>query len=304
MTDGGDAARDAAALRRFHFPGMGIGRAHRFHHRSGGPSMHSSLARTTLAAALGACAWFSVADAHAHIRLLSPASWVVEAADGTPQKAGPCGGNGTPTGMITEFQAGETIMVQWQETVPHPGHFRISLAENRTDFVDPQVQTAPGSNMSVSATVMDPPVAPVLRDNVAPRTSVSAAGTMFNEPVTLPDTPCEKCTLQVIQFMAEHAPGYFYYHCADIRILAADGSGGGAAGAAGAGAVGTGGTASSGNAGSAGAAGTPDPVVDSDEDDDSGCSIARGVPSHRKGSLASLALLGLGAELVRRRTRR
>jgi hypothetical protein len=40
--------------------------------------------------------------------------------------------------------------------------------------------------------------------------------------LTLPNLSCDKCTLQIIEFMAEHGPnvggGYFYHHCADLRI--------------------------------------------------------------------------------------
>jgi hypothetical protein len=101
--------------------------------------------------------------------------------------------------------------------------------------------------------------------------------------------------------MAEHAPGYFYYHCADIRILSADGEGAGGSGAGGTASTGAGagGTAA---AGSAGASSEPDPVSN-DEDEDSGCSIAPGAPEHA-GSIATALLLGLSAELYRRRARR
>ncbi len=266
--------------------------------------MHSStLTRVLAAAALGSCAWLSLSDARAHITLLEPPSWVVENATGDPQKSAPCGGNGATSGVITEYQAGETITVRWRETIPHPGHFRISLAENRTDFLDPPVETAPNSQLSVSAAIMDPPVAPVLLDGLYPRASVAAGGTEFEQEVTLPDEPCDKCTLQVVQFMAEHLPGYFYYHCADIRILAAEGEGaGGTGGAANAGAgAGSGGTAAAGSAGSSSA-----PVrIDNDvEDEDSGCSIGRSEPSAGERSFATVLLLGLGAALCRRRARR
>lgn len=267
--------------------------------------MHSSsLARVLAAAALGSCAWLSVADAQAHITLTNPPSWVVENATGDPQKTGPCGGNGTTTGVVTDYQAGETITVRWRETIPHPGHFRISLAENRRDFVDPVV-TSDGNQISISAEIMDPPVAPVLKDNVSPRASVSGAGTEFSEEITLPDEPCEKCTLQVIQFMAEHAPGYFYYHCADIRILAADGAGSGGSGAGGSASTGAGaGSGGTAAAGQAGASNEPDPVDSDEEDEDSGCSIAHGAAGHVGDSLATILVLGMGAELYRRRTRR
>ena len=42
--------------------------------------------------------------------------------------------------------------------------------------------------------------------------------------VMLPNLNCEKCTLQVIQFMAQHAlnpgGGFNYHHCADLQITA------------------------------------------------------------------------------------
>ena len=40
----------------------------------------------------------------------------------------------------------------------------------------------------------------------------------------LPNISCKKCTLQVVQFMAEHGfnnpGGYSYHHCADLQITA------------------------------------------------------------------------------------
>ena len=42
--------------------------------------------------------------------------------------------------------------------------------------------------------------------------------------MTLPNISCKKCTLQVIQFMEQHAvnnPGMFtYHHCATLQITA------------------------------------------------------------------------------------
>jgi hypothetical protein len=48
--------------------------------------------------------------------------------------------------------------------------------------------------------------------------------TAFETDVQLPNINCKKCTLQVVQFMAEHSvnnPGNFtYHHCADLQIVA------------------------------------------------------------------------------------
>src|SRR4029077_17227206 len=78
--------------------------------------------------------------AWAHFKLLEPASWIEENALGDPQKLGPCGGTsanaakgkaanaGTPTNAITKVQGGQKLHIKVQETVYHPGHYRISLA--------------------------------------------------------------------------------------------------------------------------------------------------------------------------------
>src|SRR5438309_95164 len=70
----------------------------------------------------------------AHFRLLEPASWIVEDAQGDPQKAGPCGGTnanwGTPTYAITKATGGQSVHLKIQETIYHPGHYRVALAVN------------------------------------------------------------------------------------------------------------------------------------------------------------------------------
>lgn len=78
----------------------------------------------------------------------------------------------------------------------------------------------------------------------------AAAGLMFSQEVTLPDEPCEKCTLQVMQIMENDLQilsNCYYFHCADVRIPPAKGIGGpslGTGGArAGTGADGAGGVA-------------------------------------------------------------
>jgi hypothetical protein len=159
--------------------------------------------------------------AEAHIKLLEPASWTTENFLGDPQKESPCGGErGTPTGAVTQFRPGETITVRWEETIYHPGHYRIAFAMNRAELIDPVV-TLDANQISVSATIQDPPVAPVLLDGLFPRTSQSGSpGTVFEQQVTLPNMPCMGCTLQVIQFMAGHGPpNYIYYHCATIDLV-------------------------------------------------------------------------------------
>jgi hypothetical protein len=157
--------------------------------------------------------------AHAHIALVSPAPAIIEDGTGDPQKSAPCGGEGgTPSGIVTTFAPGQTITVEWVETVYHPGHFRIAFATDRSQLQDPMV-TVDANQTSVSSTIEDPPVAPVLLDNLFPRTGSGTEGTRFRQEVMLPNLTCEKCTLQLIQFMAGHGPpNYIYHHCADLQL--------------------------------------------------------------------------------------
>jgi hypothetical protein len=168
--------------------------------------------------------------ADAHFRLLAPASWLVENALGDPQKAGPCGGTNTdfgkPTYAVTDVKGGTRLHIKVQETVYHPGHYRVALAVNSPTELppDPKATTMTderGRVMSVSAEI-GPVVAPVLADGLwAHQAKVSAP---FETDVTLPNIDCKACTLQVIQFMEQHPvnnPGNFtYHHCAVLHITA------------------------------------------------------------------------------------
>jgi hypothetical protein len=173
--------------------------------------------------------------ASAHFKLSEPASWITENDLGDPQKLGPCGGTsanaGTVTNAVTKVQGGQKLHLKWNETVYHPGHYRIALSVNsRAELpADPPVQTKDGDKgpQSVSAAVQSPVKVPVLVDNLFPHDMRPPAGTAvptWETDVALPNITCAKCTLQIVQFMAEHGlnkdGGYFYHHCADLQITA------------------------------------------------------------------------------------
>jgi MYXO-CTERM domain-containing protein len=198
------------------------------------------------------------------------------------------------TGLVTTFRAGSEITVRWQETVGHPGHFRISLAADRSDLVDPVVETSNGdgvSGVSIDAAVMDPVAYPVLADDLVRRDLViGPQEEPFTAKVRLPNTTCDKCTLQVIQFMASHVPNFFYHHCADVRIVAADAD------------IPDEGTVSGGPPGEADAgSNVPSATGSSDSGDSSGgCSIS-GKSSASGTYAAALLALAVGAAAFRRR---
>lgn len=168
--------------------------------------------------------------AFGHFKLVEPASALQESPLGDPQKAAPCGGTstnaGTPSGKITPVIGGEKLHLKIQETVFHPGFYRVALAVNSRDELpkDPQPVTTPGANgpKSVAGTIQYPPIAPVLADGLFMHAS------KFDQPqeadILIPNINCAQCTLQVIEFMAEHGLNkdgdYTYHHCAVLQITA------------------------------------------------------------------------------------
>ncbi len=169
----------------------------------------------------------------AHFRLLEPASWLIEGDRGDPQKAGPCGGTnadwGKPSNIIGKAVGGQKLHVKVQETVYHPGHYRVALAvSSPTELpLDPVATTRDSDRgpISVSAAIQAPPQIPVLADGLwVHATRPTGPADPFEADVQLPNISCKKCTLQVVQFMAEHGvnnPGGFtYHHCAELTITA------------------------------------------------------------------------------------
>jgi MYXO-CTERM domain-containing protein len=166
----------------------------------------------------------------------SPVPWWSQDALGGPQKLGPCGDDddatmagGGPTYVITPYQPGATVTLQWTETISHAGWFRIALAADRSAFVDPPIFIDKNGN-SADAGIESPPAGPVIADGVY----VHALGPPKTWPpytFTLPTTPCPKCTIQIIQVMLDHPSnlpnlpdgatnpdGFLYHHCMDISI--------------------------------------------------------------------------------------
>jgi hypothetical protein len=172
------------------------------------------------------------APAHAHFILVAPDSWVVENRLGDPQKAGPCGvADGikfTATDKVTALQGGSKLHIKIQETIYHPGHYRVALSvKGRWELpADPEAVTrdTPRGIVATSAKIDPAPKPPVLADGLFMHHAAQAKEAFWETDVQLPNISCDKCTVQVIQFMEEHTlnnPGYFtYHHCADIKLTA------------------------------------------------------------------------------------
>ena len=187
-------------------------------------------ASTRLRAAAAALVAAIPAVMHAHFKLVEPASWIIEDERGDPQKGFPCGGSNTdygkPSYAVSPATGGSKLHIKVQETIFHPGHYRVALAVNSPAElpVDPKAttETTERGPRSVSGEIMNPVQVPVLADGLFPHSA--KVDTPLETDVTLPNISCKRCTLQVIQFMEQHGPNnpglYTYHHCATIQITA------------------------------------------------------------------------------------
>ncbi|MFO0676130.1 MAG: SCE4755 family polysaccharide monooxygenase-like protein [Polyangiaceae bacterium] len=169
--------------------------------------------RTFAIASVAFAAWAIPAPAAAHVHLTSPESRHAQNATGDPQKSGPCGEGGSTdvrgTNVVT-YKPGQTIDVVWEETITHPGHFRILFDKDGQDFPNPTSATdydAGGAEMT-------------LADNIPKDPSGK-----YKKTVTLPNVECSNCTLQLMQIMTDKPPftsdsasNDFYYHCVDVVL--------------------------------------------------------------------------------------
>jgi len=190
-----------------------------------------------LAIQLFLCSW----AAEAHFVLVSPPMTTPQPAAGAPANdaqsgkgAPPCGSDPVST-TLTPAQGGHPLHIMVTETVRHGGFYRVALAlKARTELpVDNVVFDAANkvlppsgnpSGLSDHATIQMPAVFPVLADGLFPHAQLGAGGPQYAGDVMLPNVSCDHCTLQVIEFMTPHGfntgGGYFYHHCADLKITA------------------------------------------------------------------------------------
>lgn len=255
--------------------------------------------------------------ANAHFVLQTPAATMSQDGLGSPQKMAPCGddGTGTPTGMVTTFQVGQTITVTIDEKIFHPGHYRISLGKNGPGDLPAEPIVTPGANTPCgTAPVEATPTFPVLADGVFEHQAP------FNGPQTItvtlpPDVTCTNCTLQVLEFMSNHPlnnpGGCYYHHCANIAIessastsatsggMSTTGTGSTGETAAASTSAGSSMSTSSGGAGGAGMGGSSSSGTPG-ANESSGCGFSGATPA---GS-AAFGLLGLAALAAFTRRRR
>ena len=120
----------------------------------------------------------------------------------------------------------------------HSGHYRVALAVNSRNDLPPDPVVAERwtekGPYSTWAQIQSPPQLPVLVDGLFPHYAKPGEPSskrvdpksplIWETDIELPNINCPKCTLQVVQFMADHGynvpGGYSYHHCAALEIAA------------------------------------------------------------------------------------
>lgn len=114
-------------------------------------------------------------------------------------KTAPCGG-AARANTSTTLTPGQQVTVEWEETVDHPGFFRLSFS--------------PANDVGFENNV--------IADNILDTQNDGKTPHFYSKQITLPNQSCTACTLQLIQVMTDvPAAPTNYYSCSDIQLLAA-----------------------------------------------------------------------------------
>ena len=149
--------------------------------------------------------------ASAHFTRVAPACDSEQDALGTPVKSAPCGqadpGNpAVSTGEITTLIQGGTLTVTINETINetirHPGHYRIAIAQNMASLPDDPPVTV--GSTPCGTTIIDPaPALPVLADGVFVHTATLSGPQTIEIPLPA-DFICDHCVVNVTELMSNH----------------------------------------------------------------------------------------------------
>jgi hypothetical protein len=159
------------------------------------------------------------AQSQAHINLLAPPPRAKGFPD-TNLLRGPCGQrrDARVPGAVSTFRPGETIDVEWDVYVQHVSYFRISFDGDGDDSFSSRT-TAPSDPARDDLTRLEPGSGEVILGYIEDRT---ASVDHVLRRVTLPNEPCDNCTLQITQFTyGLPVKDAVYYQCVDL-VLAGD----------------------------------------------------------------------------------
>lgn len=169
---------------------------------------------------LGCLGLLLSSTASAHIHMTSPKSRTDNPTG--DQKVRPCGNATYDRAMhldrVTTFQPGATITMTWDETINHPGYFRISFQPDGTNFRIPDPGAGGGFPTENLTGMTDAATGSLILADQIPDGTLSRS-------ITLPNMECANCTLQFIQVMTDKPPyttdaasNDIYFNCADIVL--------------------------------------------------------------------------------------
>ncbi|MEM9100958.1 MAG: PKD domain-containing protein [Pseudomonadota bacterium] len=134
------------------------------------------------------------ANAFAHSRVTPGAELSPRNPNTLGSTRAPCGGDARGATSV-QLVAGSEVVFQFEETRPHNGSFRIAFSPANDEGFDDNI----------------------IMDNI-PDVGNPQNGepVKYEQKITVPDTPCEACTLQ-LKFNLNNP----YYSCTDIKIVEA-----------------------------------------------------------------------------------
>ena len=115
----------------------------------------------------------------------------------------PCGGAKVDESRRATLVAGETVEVEFEETINHPGYYKITFSKDGSTGFEQNV----------------------IEEKIDDDQNAAISGTSYHQykySLKVPSEACDKCAFQLIQFMTENpASPSKYYSCADVKIVAA-----------------------------------------------------------------------------------
>ena len=162
-------------------------------------------------------------DGFSHTKI-SPENLILRnMGDGIKDPNGPCGGAPpSADGERTELTAGSDYEITWFETIDHPSKYRLAFSKDETDTFDVILMDLDDFNddskdpkdlAEGEKQDIDGPV-----DRNDPR--------RYTYTIKVPETLCDRCSIQLIQRMFDRDPPTNYYSCADVKIVPEGGSSG------------------------------------------------------------------------------
>ncbi|MCB0420368.1 MAG: lytic polysaccharide monooxygenase [Bdellovibrionales bacterium] len=111
---------------------------------------------------------------------------------GIKSSGAPCGTRKYNT--RTKLKAGQTLTIEWEETIDHPGHYEIWFSEaNDENWI-------------------------LLKQIADDQSGRDTTPHFFSNTIIVPNVTCTQCTLQIRQLMTDKSPPSLYFSCADIDI--------------------------------------------------------------------------------------